>query len=74
MDLYIVWLLAATVAGWIGLWITKPSGVPFNQLPHVKISLIANILRFATLITLSLLMIMVFVGMGLQRYQEFQQP
>ncbi|NGO54416.1 hypothetical protein [Allomesorhizobium camelthorni] len=71
MDLYIGWLFVVTCVGWIGLGVTKPRGVPFNQLPNTKISPLANFFRFGMLIAFIILMLMVFVGMGLRRYAEF---
>jgi hypothetical protein len=70
MDSYIGWLFAATCVGFVGLAVTKPRGVPFNQLPNTKISPLANFFRFGTLITFAILMLMMFVGMGLRRFAE----
>lgn len=70
MDPYIGSLFIAFCVGFLGLSVTKPRGVPFNQLPNVKISPLANFFRYFSLITLLLLMLMVFVGMGLQRAVE----
>jgi hypothetical protein len=71
MDVWIVALLAATCVAWLGLALTKPRGVAFNQLPNVRISPLANVFRYSLLIAFSGMMIMVFLGMGLRRYAEF---
>lgn len=70
MDGYIGGLVLASLAAYLGLVLTKPAGVPVNQLHRVTISPLANVFRFALLISFMALMGMVFAGMGLQRYAE----
>ncbi|MEO9875162.1 MAG: hypothetical protein ABJM26_20695 [Anderseniella sp.] len=70
MDTYIVWLVAATLVSMIGLSLTKPGGVPMNQLSNVQISPMANVFRVCMLIAFVVLMTLVFVGMGMRRYAE----
>lgn len=70
MDSYIAWLVIITIVSMAGLTVTKPRGVPLNQLPNVEISPIANVFRYVALIAFSILMVLVFVGMGLRRYAE----
>lgn len=70
MDSYIGWLLVAVGVSWVGLLFTKPKGVPFNQLPNVRISPIANFFRLVTAASGLLVIVLLFVGMGLRRYAE----
>ncbi|RJT34336.1 hypothetical protein D3227_23940 [Mesorhizobium waimense] len=67
MDSYIVWLFAATCICWVGLAATKPRGVPFNQLSNTRVSPLANVFRFGMIIVFTILMVLLFAGMGLRR-------
>ncbi|MFK0690601.1 hypothetical protein ACFX5Q_20700 [Mesorhizobium sp. IMUNJ 23033] len=70
MDFYIGLLFAATCVCWLGLAATKPRGVPFNQLSNTKISPLANVFRCGMIIVFTILMVLLFAGMGLRRYAE----
>ncbi|MBO6756976.1 MAG: hypothetical protein JJ902_11670 [Roseibium sp.] len=70
MDSYILGLLAIAGVSWAGLLISKPQGVPTNQLSQVRLSPLANFFRIAALISVLLLIGFLFVGMGLRRLSE----
>lgn len=72
MDMYIGVLCAVSVAAWLGLLATKPRGVPIRELPNVQISPLAGFFRWGLLIAFMGMMALVFLGMGLRRYAEFQ--
>lgn len=71
MDPYIGVLVAVTLFIWLGLAATKPSGVPFKQVRYVKISPIANFFYLGIAFFFTIMMIMLFAGMGLRRYAEW---
>lgn len=67
MDSWVFSLIAisAICAGLTQL--TKPSEIPFNQLYRTKLHGFANVTFRSTQISFSVLMILVFAGMGLAR-------
>lgn len=70
MDSYIAGLMIAALFSYLGLAVTKPRGIPVNQLSRVKVSPLANFFRIILLISFALLMLMLFAGMGLRRFAE----
>ncbi|PBC00644.1 hypothetical protein [Mesorhizobium sp. WSM3860] len=71
MDPYIGVLVVLTFFFWLGLAATKPSGVPFQQVRYVKISPIANFFYLGLAFFFTIMMVMLFAGMGLRRYAEW---
>lgn len=58
--------LVFTFFGWLGLLVTKPRGVPVNQLSRIKTSPLVNFLRVFTLTMFMMFMVMLFAGMVLE--------
>lgn len=69
MDPYMAMFLVFTFFGWLGLLVTKPRGVPVNQLYRIKTSPLVNFIRVFTLTMLSMFMAMLFAGMFLRRFE-----
>lgn len=70
MDKYFVILVPVTVI-LLGLtWLTKPRGVPFNQLYRTPLTGLNRASYNALVITFVALMGLLFTGMGLQRLAE----
>ena len=70
MDPYMAMFLVGTLFGYLGLLVTKPRGVPVNQLSRIKTSPLVNFLRVFTLTMLMMFMAMLFAGMALRRHAE----
>ncbi|MCK7614738.1 hypothetical protein [Roseibium sediminicola] len=70
MDIYIFSQFAITFVAWLGLWVTKPRGVAFQDLWNVRLSPLANLFHYTMAIAFIAGMILLFLGMGLTRYAE----
>lgn len=70
MDPYMAIFLVGALFGYLGLVVTKPRGVPVNQLSRVKISPLANFFRVFFGSMFLTFVAMLFVGMALQRFAE----
>ncbi|APO73463.1 hypothetical protein AM571_CH00615 [Rhizobium etli 8C-3] len=66
MEPYMAMFLVFTFFGWLGLLVTKPRGVPVNQLSRIKTSPLVNFLRVFTLTMFMMFMVMLFAGMVLE--------
>ena len=60
---YIVSLFFVFGVSWIGVWLTKPKEVPFNQLFNVELSPLANVFHHVAVISFIAALIFLFSGM-----------
>ncbi|WP_208353826.1 hypothetical protein [Pseudaestuariivita rosea] len=67
MDPYVLGLLLLQIPFFLGLMVTKPSSVPFNQLYRADLPPMARFFHRAWGAIFVVFMIFVFVGMGLAR-------
>jgi hypothetical protein len=69
MDFYLIMLAVCFGVSMVLVQLTKPAGVPFNQLYlHAKrLSTFTNLARWCILASLGLFILMFFIGMGLAR-------
>ncbi len=70
MDRYLVALLVLQLPFWLGLVVTKPRGVPFNQLYRTQMGRVPTFFLRVTQILFVSMMTMFFLGMGLRRAAE----
>ncbi len=70
MDAYLLVLAIISAVFFLALSIVKPSGVPVNRLYYVRLSPGVRMIHIGTVCFFGLFMILLFVGMGLQRYAE----
>lgn len=70
MDQYFVLGLAVLAILFVLIMMTKPSGVPFSQLRLTKMRPLPTIVFRLFQICFFALMIMLFIGMGLERVAE----
>ena len=71
MDQYFAWMIAAQILLIIGVFLTKPIGVPFNQLRTVKLDPAPKFFFYSFGTLYMTFMLLIFIGMGLARYAEF---
>ncbi|NSX54207.1 hypothetical protein [Parasulfitobacter algicola] len=72
LDPFFIALLIAAFIFWIAVIFTKPRGIPFNQLYKTQMDPVPTYYFRILQAIVIIFMVLLFLGMGLQRYDEAQ--
>lgn len=72
MDQYLFWLLVLQLPFWLGLLLTKPGHIPFNQMYKSRMGIVPTFFLLIVQVLFFSTMALFFVGMALVRTPEWQ--